>query len=68
MLRGFGVTKYEQPLAEQAAYSALSPTELERVVQREIRWRGRPEWAIREEMERAVARRLALGRRRRTAA
>lgn len=64
MLRGFGVTKYERPLAEQAAYAALSPTELERREAREQTWRGAPEWAIREEMERAVARRFARRRRR----
>lgn len=74
MLRGVGITKYERPLAEQAAYEALTPTELERLEAREHTWRGAPEWAIREEMERAIARATArramrrpVGRRRRAA-
>lgn len=50
-------TKFDGGLEALRAKPA-APSELERLEVREATWRGAPEWAIREEMERALARRL----------
>jgi hypothetical protein len=58
---------YQPAIDEQVEahlYDRQSPRGLERLEQRELAWRGRPEWVIRKEMEAAVARRFAQGRRR----